>query len=117
MYKRQLVACAEGNMANSKIEFEENAATTVMLVAEGYPEKYEKGKEMTGFDQTEDCILFHAGTKLENKKIITDGGRILAITGVAENFKDALAKSFGNADHILYEGKYYRKDIGFDLME
>ena len=111
------IACADGNMANSRIEFEENAATTVMLVAEGYPEEYEKGKEMTGFDQTEDCILFHAGTKLENKKIITNGGRILAITGVADNIKDALAKSFGNADRILYEGKYYRKDIGFDLME
>ena len=112
-----LTACAEGNLKNERIVFEENAATTVMLVAEGYPEAYEKGKLMTGFDETGDCILFHAGTKKENGKVLTNGGRILAVSAMGENFKDALAKSFRNADRILFEGKYYRKDIGFDLIE
>ncbi len=112
-----LNACADGKLNESPIEFEENAATTVMLVAEGYPEAYEKGKEMTGFDHLVDCLAFHAGTKETSGKILTNGGRILAISALGENFKDALAKSYRNADRILYQGKYYRKDIGFDLMK
>ena len=112
-----LMACADGTLDNSVVEFEQNAATTVMLVADGYPEAYEKGKEMTGFDNLGECIAFHAGTKMENGKILTNGGRILAISGLGESFKEALAKSYRNADRIKYEGKYYRKDIGFDLME
>ena len=87
-----------------------------MLVAGGYPEAYEKGKELTGFDQTSDCILFHAGTKKDGEKILSNGGRVIAITAKGDNFRDALAKSYRNADRILFEGKYYRKDIGFDLM-
>ncbi|MFT7085722.1 MAG: phosphoribosylamine--glycine ligase [Vicingaceae bacterium] len=112
-----LIACADGKLNTSEVEFEKNAATTVMLVAQGYPEAYEKGKEMTGFDYLGDCLAFHAGTKELDGKVLTDGGRILAISALGENFKDALEKSFRNADRILYEGKYYRKDIGFDLME
>ena len=112
-----LNACADGKLNESPIEFEENAATTVMLVAEGYPEAYEKCKEMTGFDHLGDCLAFHAGTKETSGKILTNGGRILAISALGENFKDALAKSYRNADRILYQGKYYRKDIGFDLMK
>ena len=87
-----------------------------MLVSGGYPEAYEKNKEMSGFEQVGDCILFHAGTKKENGKVLTNGGRVIAITALGENFKDALAKSYRNADRILFEGKYFRKDIGFDLM-
>lgn len=112
-----LEACSEGRMNETEVIFEENAATTVMLVAEGYPEAYEKGKKMTGFDLTADCLLFHAGTKEEKGNILTNGGRILAVSAVGENFKDALSKSFRNAERILYDGKYYRKDIGFDLMD
>ncbi|MBL4708102.1 MAG: phosphoribosylamine--glycine ligase [Flavobacteriales bacterium] len=112
-----LEACSEGRMNETEVVFEENAATTVMLVAEGYPEAYEKGKEMTGFDLTSDCILFHAGTKQDKDKVLTNGGRILAVSAVGENFKDALSKTFRNAEKINYDGKYYRKDIGFDLME
>lgn len=111
-----LKACAEGKLANEKVVFTDEAATTVMLVSGGYPEAYEKNKEMTGFDQVGDCILFHAGTKKENGKVLTNGGRVIAITALGENFKDALAKSYRNADRILFEGKYFRKDIGFDLM-
>lgn len=112
-----LIACADGTLNTSEVEFEQNAATTVMLVAEGYPEAYEKGKEMTGFDHLGDCLAFHAGTKELNGKVLTNGGRILALSALGENFKDALAKSYRNADRILYDGKYFRKDIGFDLME
>ena len=112
-----LIACADGTLNESAIEFENNAATTIMLVAAGYPEAYEKGKEMKGFEQLGDCIAFHAGTKEINGKVLTDGGRILAVSALGENFKDALGKSYRNADRILYEGKYYRKDIGFDLMD
>ena len=87
-----------------------------MLVSGGYPEAYEKGKEITGLDETGDCILFHAGTKMDGDKLVTNGGRVIAITATGINFKDALAKSYRNADRILFEGKYFRKDIGFDLM-
>lgn len=112
-----LIACADGNLNNSVVVAEENAATTVMLVAEGYPESYQKGMEMNGFEETGDCILFHAGTKEQEGKILTNGGRVLAVSATGANFKDALAKSFRNADRIIFEGKYFRKDIGFDLME
>ena len=110
------IACADGTIDKSKVVFEENAATTVMLVAKGYPESYEKGMVIDGFEETSDCLLFHAGTKSENGEVIANGGRILAVTATGENFKSALVKSFKNADRIKYNGKYYRKDIGFDLM-
>jgi len=111
-----LIACAKGEMSRSQLELAGHAATTVMLVSEGYPEAYEKGKEIKGMDQTGDCILFHAGTKSEDGKLLTNGGRVMAITATGTNYKDALAKSYRNVDRILYEGKYFRKDIGFDLM-
>jgi phosphoribosylamine--glycine ligase len=112
-----LVACADGTLNQSEVKTSKQAATTVMLVAEGYPEAYEKGKEITGLDQLSDCILFHAGTKEQNGKVLTNGGRLLAVSATGDSFKDALAKSFKNAERILYDGKYYRKDIGMDLME
>lgn len=112
-----LVACADGTLNQSEVKTSKQAATTVMLVAEGYPEAYEKGKEITGLDQLSDCLLFHAGTKEEDGKVLTNGGRLLAVSATGDSFKDALAKSFKNAERILYDGKYYRKDIGMDLME
>lgn len=111
-----LNSCAEGKLKDQELEIDMASATTVMLVAGGYPESYEKGKELTGFDQTSDCILFHAGTKKQGDKILSSGGRVLAVTAKGDNFRDALAKSYRNAERILFEGKYYRKDIGFDLM-
>lgn len=111
-----LVACAEGKLDEAELEIDSDAATTVMLVSGGYPEAYEKGKEMIGLEETSDCILFHAGTKRDGEKLLTNGGRVLAVTATGENYKDALAKSYRNAERILFEGRYYRKDIGFDLM-
>ena len=89
-------------------------AATIMLVSGGYPESYEKGKVMS-IPQSHDGLLFHAGTKLEAGQVLTNGGRVLAITSLDDNFHNALKKSNKIAESINFEGKYYRKDIGFDL--
>ena len=102
---------------NEKIfEVDERTATTVMLVSGGYPEAYEKGKVMTGFDSIEHSIPFHAGTKQEGNEIVTSGGRVLALTSFGTDIKDALNKSFTNAEKVNFDEKYYRTDIGFDLI-
>jgi len=97
-------------------EVDPRTATTVMLVSGGYPEDYEKGKVMTGFDAIENSIAFHAGTKQAGENIITSGGRVLAITSFGKDIKDALSHSFSNAEKIKFDKKYYRTDIGFDLV-
>jgi phosphoribosylamine--glycine ligase len=99
------------------LEIEDNTAVTVMLVADGYPGNYEKGKVITGLDEVEDSLIFHAGTKLQNGQAVTNGGRVLAVTSVGANMNNALGKSYRTIRVIDYEGKYYRKDIGFDLRE
>ena len=106
-----------GNGSFSEIDFDisEDIAATVMLVSGGYPESYKKGLEMTGFGNVEDSILFHAGTKKEGDKIHTNGGRVLSITSFGKNIDEAVSKSFENAEKIQFDGKYFRKDIGFDL--
>lgn len=106
-----------GNGSFSEIDFNisEEVATTVMLVSAGYPESYEKGMEITGFKKVEGSTLFHAGTKKNKEKIETNGGRVLAITSFGKDISEAVNKSFENAEKIHFEGKYYRKDIGFDL--
>jgi len=116
-FLQHLKACAEGNLESEEIVFEEATATAVMLVSGGYPESYDKGIEMSGFEDVTDVLLFHAGTKKEDGKILTNGGRVIAITAMGENNKTALAKAYSNAERILFDKKYYRKDIGFDLME
>ena len=106
-----------GNGSFSEIDFDisEDIAATVMLVSGGYPESYKKGIEMTGFENVEDSILFHAGTKKDGNKIHTDGGRVLSITSFGKDIDEAISKSFKNAEKIQFDGKYFRKDIGFDL--
>jgi phosphoribosylamine--glycine ligase len=99
------------------LEIVDNTAVTIMLVADGYPGNYEKGKVITGLDEVEDSLVFHAGTKLQNGQAVTNGGRIMAVTSVGANMNNALGKSYRNIRVIDYEGKYYRKDIGFDLRE
>ena len=86
-----------------------------MLVSKGYPEKYEKGFEITGFNDCDDSIIFHAGAKNKNGSFFTNGGRVMAITSFGQNMDLALAKSYKNAEKINFKGKTYRKDIGFDL--
>lgn len=99
------------------LEIDDRTAVTVMLVADGYPGNYEKGKIITGLDEVEDSLVFHAGTKLQNGHAVTNGGRVMAVTSVGANMNNALGKSYRNIRVIDYEGKYYRKDIGFDLRE
>ena len=83
----------------------------------GYPEDYEKNKVITGLDKTKDSIVFHAGTKNENGNVVTNGGRVIAITSFGDTIEEAVTKSFKNAEIISYDKKYYRKDIGKDLMK
>lgn len=97
------------------IEIDDRFATAVFLVSGGYPEKYEKGKVMTNLDKVENAIAFHAGTKLQGDKVVTNGGRVIAFTAFADTMDEALAISNKNASIVDFEGKNYRTDIGFDL--
>lgn len=108
-------AVAEGRLVDIEIETDDRSVAAILLVSGGYPEAYEKGKPITGLEDVYDSIIFHAGTKATEDKLVTDGGRVLAITSFGDTFEDALATSRKNADLIHFEGKYYRKDIGFDL--
>ena len=110
-----LEAAANGTMAEQSIEIDERTAATVMLVSGGYPGAYVNGKKMTGFEKVKDSLLFHAGTKQTSKDIVTAGGRVIAISSYGSSMKEALAQSYANAEKIDFEGKYYRKDLGFDL--
>lgn len=107
---------ANRTLGEKTFEVDERTATTVMLVSGGYPEAYEKGKVMTGFDAIENSIPFHAGTKQDGDNIVTNGGRVLALTSFGNDIKDALQHSFANAEKVQFDKKYYRTDIGFDLV-
>jgi phosphoribosylamine--glycine ligase len=111
-----LEAITNGTLNKEKIEIDDRSATTIMLVSKGYPEAYEKGKEILGIENTTNCILFHAGTTIKDGSLVTNGGRVMAITTYGENMTESLALGFDNVQRIVFEGKNYRKDIGFDLM-
>jgi phosphoribosylamine--glycine ligase len=104
-----------GNLNTKKIEIDDRYATTVMLVSGGYPENYEKNKEIFGLDETTESLLFHAGTAEIDGKILTSGGRVIAISSYGATKNEALKKSYAIAEKIHFDKKYYRKDIGFDL--
>lgn len=106
---------AEGTLEEKEIRICNDFVSTVMLVSGGYPGSYEKGKLISGIDKTVDCIAFHAGTQTDAGSVRTSGGRVIAISSFGDNIDEALAKSYANADIIDFEGKYYRKDIGFDI--
>jgi phosphoribosylamine--glycine ligase len=108
-------AMANQTLDQIEIEVDERAATTVMLVSGGYPESYEKGKEITGLDNVKDSIVFHAGAKLENNAILTSGGRVMAITSYGKTYDEAIKKSYQSIDDIKFDKMNYRTDIGFDL--
>lgn len=110
-----LKGIGDGTFSEKDLDITEEAATTVMLVSGGYPEAYEKGKEISGIEDVTESIVFHAGTKQDDGTIKTNGGRVIALTSFGENMNEALEKSFESAEKISFEGKYYRKDIGFDL--
>ena len=99
-----------------KLKIDERTAATLMLVSGGYPEAYQKGKSITGVDLVEESKVYHAGTTYnEEQTLITNGGRVIALTSMGKDFKEALQKSYASAEKIAFEGKYYRKDLGEDL--
>ncbi len=106
---------ATGNLKQINLEIIKEAAATVMTVSGGYPEAYEKNKEITGLDKVEDAIVFHAGTKQENGKTLTNGGRVLAVTAFGKDYQEALKKAYQNVEKIHFDKLYYRKDLGKDL--
>lgn len=106
---------AKGDLGSRKIEIDEKFVTTVMLVSGGYPGDYEKGKIINGLNHIKKSVVFHAGTKLSDNKVVTAGGRVLAVSSWGDCMEDALALSYDNAAKLGFEGVYYRKDIGFDL--
>jgi phosphoribosylamine--glycine ligase len=110
-----MVAVSKQELDQAAFEMDERTVTTVMLVSGGYPESYPKGKVIRNLEQVDGSIVFHAGTSKFEEEIVTSGGRVIAVSSYGENMDLALEASFKNADLIDFEGKYYRKDIGFDL--
>jgi len=108
-------AMANQTLDQITIEVDDRAATTIMLVSGGYPEAYEKGKEITGVENVKDSIVFHAGAKLDNNAIVTSGGRVMSITSYGETYEEAIKKSYQSIEEIKFDKMNYRTDIGFDL--
>jgi phosphoribosylamine--glycine ligase len=109
------LAVANETLDTIDLVLDERTATTVMAVSGGYPEAYGKGKEITGFSEVKDALVFHAGTTLSDGKIVTSGGRVLAVTAFGADHKEALKKSYNNIAKLHFDAMYYRKDLGFDL--
>ena len=110
-----LEAAATGALQDAQMEIDTRAAATVMLVAGGYPEDYAKGDAISGLDEVQGSLIFHAGTKQVNDTVVTNGGRVIAITSYGKDIHDALRSSYENAAVINWKGKYYRSDLGKDL--
>ena len=106
---------AEGNLDQRSIDFDERAAVCVMLVSGGYPQEYKKGYPITGIEEVEGSMVFHAGTMLKDGQVVTNGGRVIAVSSYGKGKSEALQKSFNEAQKILFTDKYFRRDIGADL--
>lgn len=106
---------AHGQLEKAAFELDDRFCTTVMLVSQGYPGSYEKGKVISGLDGVEGSIVFHAGTRMEGDKVLTSGGRVMAVSSFGKTMKEALALSYQNVGKIHFDGMNFRKDIGFDL--
>ena len=111
------VAVANENLNELEIEIDSRTATTVMLVSKGYPEKYEQGKIILGLETIKESIAFHAGTKLQEGKVVSVGGRVMSVTSYGNSIEEALGKSYSSIEKINFENKYFRGDIGKDLQE
>ena len=105
---------AEGNLDERKIEFDERAAVCVMLVSGGYPQDYKKGYPITGIENVDGSIVFHSGTALKDGQVVTNGGRVIAVSSYGKDKDEALRKSFDEAQKIIFTDKYFRRDIGKD---
>lgn len=110
-------ATASGSLEEIKLEIDDKTASTIVMVAGGYPDAYEKGTSISGLEsKVADTIIFHAGTKKSKNGIVTNGGRVLAVTGLGDSMQEALDKSYGLVTKIHWDNVYFRKDIGHDLM-
>ena len=109
-------AVAEQKLDEIALEIDPRTATTVMLVSGGYPEDYTKGMPISGLEIVTDSLVFHAGTALKDGQVVSNGGRVLAVTSYGNSFQEALKKSYQNIDKLHFDTMYYRKDIGFDLI-
>ncbi|WP_339835445.1 phosphoribosylamine--glycine ligase [uncultured Maribacter sp.] len=110
-----LQAVANEKLSSIDLQLDDRTASTVMTVSGGYPGAYEKGKEIKGIELIKDSLVFHAGTTIKDGKVVTNGGRVMAITSFGPDFKSALSKSYENVEKLSFEGMNYRKDLGFDL--
>ena len=110
-----LNACSEKKLNQINLEIDNDYYTNVVLASGGYPEDYQKGFEISGLNEVEGSIVFHAGTSLNDEKVVTNGGRVLSVVSSAKTMKEALNNSYSNIEKINFKGKVYRKDIGFDL--
>jgi phosphoribosylamine--glycine ligase len=99
----------------AELEIDGRTVATVVLASGGYPGSYENGKDITGLEEIKESLIFHAGTKISGGKVVTNGGRVLAVTAYGKDMQEALDNCYQNTNNINFEGKYYRKDIGFDL--
>jgi phosphoribosylamine--glycine ligase len=106
---------ANGDLEERKLVIDDHYVAAVMLASGGYPGHYEKGYEISGLDRTEECNIFHSGTMITDDRMVTSGGRVIAVSSRGKTLKDALAVSYRNAGIISFRDIYYRKDIGFDL--
>jgi phosphoribosylamine--glycine ligase len=107
---------ADQNLHEKSFSVRDKVATTVMLVSGGYPEGYEKHKEIIGSENVDESIVFHAGTKMVDSKVVTNGGRVMAVTSFGNTIEEALEKSYRSIHKINFDKMNYRKDIGFDLI-
>ena len=110
-----LISCTNQALDKINLEFDPDYYTNIVLASGGYPEDYKKGFEISGLNEVKDSIIFHAGTTLKNNNIVTNGGRVLSVVSSGKTMKEALEKSYNNIGKINFEGKTFRKDIGFDL--
>jgi len=109
------LAICDQRLEHYEVEIEDRYATSIVMVSGGYPEAYEKGKAISGLEKVMGSTIFHAGTKIEDAEVVTNGGRVLAVTSLGSGLQEALAKSYANADLLDFKEKYCRRDIGFDL--
>lgn len=108
-------AMGKGQLDEVNLKVRPEAAATIMMVSGGYPENYEKGKEIVGLENIDGSIPFHAGAQLKDDKVLTSGGRVMAMTSIGQTYQEAIKKSYQNIEKIKFDKMYYRKDIGFDL--
>ena len=112
-----LDACVDGTLDQIDVRFREEASCCLVLASGGYPVAYEKGKEITGLDQVRDAVVFHAGTKLQDGRFYTNGGRVLGVTAVAPTLRDAVDKAYAAAKPISFEKMHFRTDIGYHILD